>query len=272
MVPGPCSVFTSYHRAYGCFPGPPCGIPVVGASSIISHKCCGLIGSCRILELRPGVLSYFKRIAAFWSVPKTGNVQVVRTGLGLHNTISSLRLRAVEAFCGIAPLFEEARSIHGPGPRSLIQTDRLVFGHARPGLRRAIGFKFTLMADGQPTIVAVPLRRALAGIWCHTSTAVLAFLFAYWSSTIFARPLGRTSTSIGPRAVAAVAARRRADGRRAIRVEPAVPVWQAKFKLCFNLRCVAVWVRCYSLNTVSTISRRSCPSLGLSEGRGAEIT
>ena len=48
-----------------------------------------------------------------------------------------------------------------------------------------------------------------------------------------------------------------------------VPV--SNFKLCFNLRCLGVWVRCCSLNTVSTISRRSCPSLGLSEGRGAEI-
>ena len=42
-------------------------------------------------------------------------------------------------------------------------------------------------------------------------------------------------------------------------------------KLCFNLRFVGVGARCYSLNTVSTINWRSCPSLGLSEGRGAEI-
>ena len=33
---------------------------------------------------------------------------------------------------------------------------------------------------------------------------------------------------------------------------------QAKFKLCFNLRFVGVGVRCYSLNTVEGIPRRSC--------------
>ena len=46
-------------------------------------------------------------------------------------------------------------------------------------------------------------------------------------------------------------------------------VWQAKFNLCFNFGCVVVWVRCYSPYWVEGISRRSCPSLGLSEGRGA---
>ena len=39
----------------------------------------------------------------------------------------------------------------------------------------------------------------------------------------------------------------------------------------FNLGSLAVGVGCYSLDTVEGISRRSCPSLGLSEGRGAEI-
>ena len=43
----------------------------------------------------------------------------------------------------------------------------------------------------------------------------------------------------------------------------------SNFKLCFNLGCVVVWVRCYSI--LEGISRRSWPSLGLSEGRGAEI-
>ena len=46
-------------------------------------------------------------------------------------------------------------------------------------------------------------------------------------------------------------------------------VWQAKFNLCFNFGFVGVCVRCCSLDTVEGISRRSCPSLGLSEGRGA---
>ena len=50
------------------------------------------------------------------------------------------------------------------------------------------------------------------------------------------------------------------------------PVWKSKFNLCFNLRCVGACVRCYSPYWVECISRGSCPSLGLSGGRGAEIT
>ena len=46
---------------------------------------------------------------------------------------------------------------------------------------------------------------------------------------------------------------------------------QANFKLCFNSGFVGVWVRCSSLYVEEGIARRSCPSLGLSEGRGAEI-
>ena len=46
-------------------------------------------------------------------------------------------------------------------------------------------------------------------------------------------------------------------------------VWKSKFNLCFNFGCVAVGARCCSLQSVECISRRSCPSLGLSEGRGA---
>ena len=42
----------------------------------------------------------------------------------------------------------------------------------------------------------------------------------------------------------------------------AFPVW-SNFKLYFNLRCLGVWVRCFSLNTVEGTSRRSWPSLGL---------
>ena len=49
------------------------------------------------------------------------------------------------------------------------------------------------------------------------------------------------------------------------------PVRKSKFKLCFNFGFVVVWVRCYSPYWVERIPRRSCPSLGLSEGRGAEI-
>ena len=139
-------------------------------------------------------------------------------------------------------------------------------------MRGTISFKFALMTYGQPAVVAVPLGRALARVRRDAPPTILAFLFTDGGAAVLARPLRGAGARVRPRAVPAVAARRRADGRRAIRVEPAVPVWQAKFKLCFNLRCVAVWVRCYSLNTVSTISRRSCPSLGLSEGRGAEIT
>ena len=40
-----------------------------------------------------------------------------------------------------------------------------------------------------------------------------------------------------------------------------VAVRKSKFNLCFNLRCVVVGVRCFSLNTVAGIARRSCPSL-----------
>ena len=48
-------------------------------------------------------------------------------------------------------------------------------------------------------------------------------------------------------------------------------VWTPKFNLCFNSGSLEVCVRCCSLQSVECISRRSCPSLGLSEGRGAEI-
>ena len=45
-----------------------------------------------------------------------------------------------------------------------------------------------------------------------------------------------------------------------------------KVQAPFNSWCVVVCVRCCSLDTVEWIPRRSCPSLGLSEGCGAEIT
>ena len=35
-----------------------------------------------------------------------------------------------------------------------------------------------------------------------------------------------------------------------------------ELQLCFNLWRVVVCVRCFSLNTVACIARRSCPSLG----------
>ena len=44
-----------------------------------------------------------------------------------------------------------------------------------------------------------------------------------------------------------------------------------KLQAPFNLGSLVVCVRCCSLYAVACISRRSCPSLGLSEGRGAEI-
>ena len=46
-------------------------------------------------------------------------------------------------------------------------------------------------------------------------------------------------------------------------------VWKSKFNLCFNSGSLEVRVRCCSLQSVECISRGSCPSLGLSEGRGA---
>ena len=45
----------------------------------------------------------------------------------------------------------------------------------------------------------------------------------------------------------------------------------SKLQAPFNFWCVAVGARCGSLQSVDCISRRSCPSLSLSEGRGAEI-
>ena len=50
-----------------------------------------------------------------------------------------------------------------------------------------------------------------------------------------------------------------------------MPVRKSKVKLCFNLRFVGVWVRCCSLYAVDCIRGTSCPSLGLSDDRGAEI-
>ena len=54
-------------------------------------------------------------------------------------------------------------------------------------------------------------------------------------------------------------------------ISSAVKNLRGKFNVCFNFGFVGVWVRCCSLNTVVCISRGSCPSLGLSEDRGAEI-
>ena len=49
------------------------------------------------------------------------------------------------------------------------------------------------------------------------------------------------------------------------------PVRKSKFNLCFNLGSLAVGARCGSVHSVDCISRRSCPSLGRNQGRGAEI-
>ena len=89
-------------------------------------------------------------------------------------------------------------------------------------MRRAVGLELALVTYGQPAVVAVPLRRALARVRGHTSPTILAFLFTDGCATVLATPLRGTGTGIGPRAVPAVAARRRANGRRAIGVEPAV--------------------------------------------------
>ena len=46
---------------------------------------------------------------------------------------------------------------------------------------------------------------------------------------------------------------------------------EIKLQAPFNRGSLVVCVRCGSLHAVECIPRRSCPSLGLSEGRGAEI-
>ena len=89
-------------------------------------------------------------------------------------------------------------------------------------MRRPISLELTLVTYGQPAVVAVPLGRALARVRRDAPTAVLAFLFAYRCATVLATPLRGARTGIGPRAIATITARRGANGRRAIRVEPAV--------------------------------------------------
>ena len=89
-------------------------------------------------------------------------------------------------------------------------------------MRRAVGLELALVTYGQPTIVPVPLRRALARVRRDAPTAVLAFLFTDGCSAIFARPLRGAGTGIGPRTIATITASSSATGRRAIRVEPAV--------------------------------------------------
>ena len=46
---------------------------------------------------------------------------------------------------------------------------------------------------------------------------------------------------------------------------------EIKVQVSFNSGSLGVCVRCGSLDAVARISRRRWPSLGLSEGRGAEI-
>ena len=46
---------------------------------------------------------------------------------------------------------------------------------------------------------------------------------------------------------------------------------EIKLQAPFNFWCVVVGARCFCLNTVAWVARRSWPSLCLSEGRGAEI-
>ena len=89
-------------------------------------------------------------------------------------------------------------------------------------MRRAISFKFALVADRETAVVAVPLRGTLARVRRDAPTAVLAFLFTDGCATVFSTPLRRARAGIGTGTVAAVAARRRADGRRAVGIKPAV--------------------------------------------------
>ena len=59
--------------------------------------------------------------------------------------------------------------------------------------------------------------------------------------------------------------------RDPILVARAVEDLCGKFNLCFNSGSLSLVMRCCSLQSVECISRRSCPSLGLSDDRGAEI-
>ena len=89
-------------------------------------------------------------------------------------------------------------------------------------MRRAVGLELALMTYGQPAVVAVPLGRALARVRRDASSPILAFLFTDGCAAIFSTPLRGARAGIGPRAIATVATRRRANGRRAIGIEPAV--------------------------------------------------
>ena len=150
-------------------------------------------------------------------------MQVIGTGLGLHDRIRPFRLGAVETFRVVAPLLEETRSIHGPGPRPYVQSyRRIALRHSRPGLRRAISFKLALVADRETAVVAVPLGRALARVRRDAPPTILAFLLTYGCSAVLARPLRGTGTRVRPRAVPAVAASSSTNRSGTICVEPAV--------------------------------------------------
>ena len=89
-------------------------------------------------------------------------------------------------------------------------------------MRRAISFKFALVADRETAVVAVPLRGTLARVRCHAPPTILAFLLTYGCSTVLSTPLRGTGTGIRPRAVPAVAASSSTNRSGTICVEPAV--------------------------------------------------
>ena len=89
-------------------------------------------------------------------------------------------------------------------------------------MRRAISFKFALVADRETAVVPVPLRGTLACVRRDAPTAVLAFLFAYGCAAVFSTPLRGTGTSIGPGTIATITASSSTDRRRTIGIEPAV--------------------------------------------------
>ena len=129
VVPGSCSVFATFPLGHRCLPGPARGIQLWGL--LYNTSRCGPIGSVHT-ETASRRLLALQMNHSVWSVSETSDMQVVRPALRLHNTISSLRLRAVEAFVAL-PLLK-SKVYTWPRSAVSIKSDRRVtFGHpARP--------------------------------------------------------------------------------------------------------------------------------------------